>query len=308
MWESAVAREAGFWLMTPQVDGGGKTVQSTIETADGSNAQAYNENDAEHAAGTSADLDLNHNWAQYRDTYKLTGLASAILESGDERHAIPLIAREVQNKMDGMARTMNLDLITGTGINAAGKRTIIGLAHIIDAANVWGGQNRSLEPAVRPFVSTSGSLRSITGALLDLAHDTLIDDYKGYYDAIYTSRALARKIAAITGEPGFPDANNRHIMADNTARRIVLANGFEGLNPLQPVTFFNERPVYAIPRYAAARVDFIDRSKFRMRPLTRIFRTPVQVRGDNVYFQIIYRGQSEHTNPRMGSASIQMVN
>lgn len=190
-----INRRSVLLATLPIVPDEGKNVAWVAEGDDGY-AQAYSEGADVDTYGGSAQTSAILNWAQYRSTFAMTGLAMATASSSRTPLGnVDLWARHVVNGAAKLASLVNADLFTGdaalelTGLDSAIGSTTSTYATInrSDSANAFW----------RPYVVNPGVATALTFDQIRLDLGTIYSNSGFRPDLAVVNPAVFRKIAAL---------------------------------------------------------------------------------------------------------------
>lgn len=124
--------------------------------------------DSEYASDVNVPAVMQ--WANYRTSFKVTEteLDAAASSAGSATALMDLFGERILNGGEKLARTINVDMITGTGVDGSGNPAIVGLlGGALETTGTYAGINRAV------FTEWAGNVDSNGGTLRPLTLDML---------------------------------------------------------------------------------------------------------------------------------------
>ena len=214
-------------------------------------------------------------WAIYRSAFKVSKQAVDAARSSAGIHSDALddlFGEQIQSAGAKIATTINSDILNGTGVDASGNNTIVGLlAGALDTTSVYGGISRTT------YSEWQGNVKASAGLLTtDLLRgmDTSIFTASGTeWTDLITSAGVQQKYADLL------QATQR-IVSDGSRQ---VAQGLGSANPMN----FMGRPVHREAASMTGKAVFFNRNHIQVKYLpnrnTRQFNdlAPMDVNGSN---------------------------
>lgn len=241
--------------------GGGKNVawdvafsgNSASTVAEGSDVQ-----DSELASDSNVPAVLK--WAHYRSSFKVseTELDAAASSVGVASALMDLFGERIMNAGEKLARTMNVDMITGSGLDANNNNTIVGLLTALDTSGTYAGLNRAV------FTEWQSNLLANGGVARPLTLDLLYQMDQNIFTAsleeathLVTTPGVYRKYAGLFESIRRIEGDGRGALAMGSGASELFFKGIPVLRDPNMTTgkmvFFNARHVGAkyLPRLSS---------------------------------------------------------
>lgn len=183
-------------------EGMGKNTQFAVEFS-GATAQTVAEGSDVASSEYNSDVDVpaTFPWATYRSSFQLTeqeiDAAKSSAGSPDELRA--LFAPRILSAGAVIARQIETDALTGTGVDASGNPTLIGIfGGAISATGLYGGLNPAAYPEwASNVLSNGGVLRTLTPDLMDQVDANIFTSCSEPWDLAMGTAGILRKYVGI---------------------------------------------------------------------------------------------------------------
>jgi len=245
-------------------DGSGKNVAFDVEfsgatagtVAEGSDVQASEYN-------SDVNVPMFMPWATYRSSFQVSEqeVDAARTSIGTADALIDLFGDRILGCGAQIARAIETDALTGTGVDSSGNPTLVGIfGGALSASGAYGGLSPSTYPEwASNVLSNGGTARALTPDLMSQADQLIFTAASVPWNAIVTTAGVTRKYEGMfmsgNGVNNFPlvrmnDRANYTMGVPNDAQMQLDAISFKG----RPVS---RNPVAPSGQLALLNTDFI---------------------------------------------------
>lgn len=204
------------------------------------------------------------------------------------------LSNQIRQAVRGIVEAADEDLRTNDP-TTGDSDGLAGIPAMISASNTYAGIDRSSTTEWQCGYA-AGSIGALAAADLLSLHKDLTQTELRSYTHIVASYDFATDIAALGTKADPP----RHMLGE--AQTATL--GYSGMNLLQPVAFYQGRPVLAWPGWTSGRIDAFRFDNIRME-VRKDFGQPegssgfVKVQGaDRWIYEITLQAQTKYLDPR----------
>lgn len=228
-------------------------IQVPFRYAGNPTAGSFGESDDLSTAGHQSRRMLSQDYKRVYVTFGIDGMQEAIAKAGglilDNND---LLTDEALGGIEDLLDEVNTQLIgDGTGNS---NKDLDGVRHHIADDNTWMGLARSGNTWIQSYVlDHGGELQDLTKELIQAVADEIVYNRKSNYDAIFTTVALKNAY--------------EELMTD-AKRYVDVVVGDIKMKKLS----YDDRPIFAIPGYAAHTWDFVRRMDFSVPYLPQVAR------------------------------------
>ncbi len=205
-------------------------------------------------------------WAHYRSSFSITEteLDAAASSTGIPQALQDLFGDRVFGAAAKIARLINTDMFTGTGLDGSSNPTLVGFfGGAVDATGVYGGLSRGTYPEWAGNVLSNGGIaRPLTLDLLAQMDANIFTASREPWTCLITSAGVLRKYEGLF-EP------NRRLPGGGNA---MPAYGSGAVNDaqMQPDAWYKGKPVFRDPSAPAGTCVFFNANNVKAKYLPRI--------------------------------------
>lgn len=263
-------------------DGQGKSVNFDVEFS-GNTAQTVAEGSDVASSEFNQDpiLPVTLPWAHYRSSFQVSEtLVAAALGSGGTPEKVRAIFQDrILGAQAKLARQIEQDLFTGTGVDANGNPTIIGMTSALLLSGAYGGINVATYPEfASTILGNGGVLRALTTDLMALADANIFTASNEDWRFMLSDANLQRKYEGLFG-PSSP--TNTPLVRINDENRMNF--GTMSDDRMQPSALtFKGRRYFRDSACPANKLFFCNPDHIQVKYLPPI-KTPI----DSAYWQIV---------------------
>jgi hypothetical protein len=253
-------------------DGKGKSVNFDLEFT-GNTAQTVAEGSDVQASEFASDINVPAilPWAHYRSSFAIseTEFDAAMTSQGVPAALQDLFGDRILGAGAQIARKIEQDAMTGTGVDANGNPTLVGLfGGALITSGAYAGVNTATYPEWASYIAAnSGTLRALTFDLMSQVDMNIFNNSQLQWDALMTSAGIIRKYESIftTNAQGGPVFR----MNDN-AQAPQYGAGFKADGQMQPISaWYKGMPVFRNSANPANKAVFLNTSKIMVKYLPR---------------------------------------
>ena len=270
-------------------DGKGKQVAFDVEFS-GNTATTVAEGsdvaDAEYASDVNVPAILP--WAHYRTSFKIseTEYAAALSSGGTPEMLRRLFEERVMAGGAKLMRTIEQDLMTGTGVDSSGNPTIVGIygGALVASGDYAGISATTYTEWASNILGNGGSTRALTSDLLAQADAEIFAAASEPWDVLITSAGVARKYEGL-----FTSATVPLIRMNDGASRPDYGLGNANGPTHQPLgLFYKGQPVTRVATNPVHKLALLNTKKIQIKYLPH-----PQSPNDAAYSQIV-EGQASN--------------
>jgi hypothetical protein len=254
-------------------DGKGKNVAFDLEFT-GNTAQTVAEGSDVQASEYSSDINVPAilPWAHYRSSFAIseTEFDAAMSSAGVPAALQDLFGDRILGAGAQIARKIESDALTGTGVDGSGNPTLIGLygGALVNTGAYAGINTATYSEWASNISANGGTTRPLTFDLLGQVDSNIFTASSLQWDAIMSSAGVLRKFEDLftTSAQGGPV-----IRMNDNARRPGYGAGLANDEQGQPVdAWYKGMPLYRNPVNPAGKLLFLNTGKIQVKYLPRV--------------------------------------
>jgi hypothetical protein len=253
-------------------DGKGKSVNFDLEFT-GNTASTVAEGSDVAASEYASDINIPATlpWAHYRSSFQIseTEFDAAMSSVGVPAALQDLFGDRILGAGAQIARKIETDCMTGTGVDSSGNPTIVGLYNALVSSGVYAGVNTATYSEWASYIAAnSGTQRALTLDLMAQVDQNIFNNSQLQWDAIMTSSGVMRKYESIfvTNAQGGP-----LVRFNDRANQPAYGAGLKADGQMQPIdAWYKGQPVYRNAVNPANKGLFLNTSKINIKYLPRV--------------------------------------
>lgn len=228
-------------------------------------------------------------WCTYRSSFQATEQEVDIARrsAGSPTALMDLFGERIFGCQAQIARSIENDVLAGTGVDANGNPAIIGIfGGALSATGAYGGLNpATYSEWASNVVSNGGTLRALTPDLMAQVDQQIFTAASIPWDLIVTDAAITRKYVGIFTQGAPVTGATQQALVRNMdaspAPQYAIGPGLTSMSQLDNL-YFMGRLVQRNPVSPANKIAFLNSSKMRMKYLPH-----VQSRNEIELFQML---------------------
>lgn len=253
-------------------DGKGKSVNFDLEFT-GNTASSVAEGSDVAASEYASDVNVPAilPWAHYRSSFQIseTEFDAAMTSQGIPAALQDLFGDRILGAGAQIARKIEQDALTGTGVDVNGNPTLIGLygGALVASGSYAGVNTGTYSEWASNITSNGGVVRTLTPDLMSSVDANIFTASSLQWDALMSSAGVLRKYESIftTNAQGGPLAR-----FNDRASSPAYGLGFAADGQGQPVdAWYKGRPVLRNPVNPSGKAVFLNTSKIQVKYLPR---------------------------------------
>lgn len=211
-------------------------------------------------------------WATYRSSFQISEqeLDAARLANGSATAMVDLFGERVLGCAAQIAKSIETDALTGTGVDSSGNPTLVGVfGGALAASGNYGGISRTTYTEWAGNVTSNGGVsRTLTPDLLGQVDQNIFTASSLPWDLIITSAGVTRKYEAFFSNSGASGLGVPLVRMNDNAGMPVYGLGVPNDNQMQLATlYYKGKPVIRNPWAPTGKLALLNTSHVKIKYL-----------------------------------------